>query len=358
MSRRGNNKDDDSDRPGLGLVVGAIVAVILIILVIFLIIKFSTRSSTPTPEHECVINADCPGAQVCTNGICITLPPPLACTFSPSRPVNVTVIFNALANTATISWSASPGAIKYKVYRRLADPGVSKVNFDEKIEVIVTTANFVGLDTGTHYFVVSACNECGDSDESAPALLAPSCSVLPPTPSAPLILTDTDLCGDAEQTEFVEITVDEATGAEPFNILTGNGQIGVNGFFAAFPSPGSPFTASLACTGSPVGYQVTHVTNGEIANLTSPTGPLTLGGTLDVIWQPIVGADEYAITLVAVDGFGSFMFVGGYAPGSDTSVTITTPSGTGLIFAEVIGYKFCDKSAISPIGFHIPPITT
>ena len=83
---------------------------------------------------------------------------------------------------------------------------------------------------------------------------------------------------------------------------------------------------------------------------------MTLESSLIVSWQPIRAAEEYAVTIVAVDSNGVDIFVGQYVPAGTTEVELETPYGALLVFATVHGYKICNKSNKSPIGFHIPPV--
>jgi hypothetical protein len=334
----------------LSVIVAIIVAVIVIALVIFMVIW---GTSGQKKKNECVLDADCGGGKVCRNGKCESAP---TCTAPPQKPSPVTVVYDREVGTATVSWGPVTGAMNYKLYRKLGDPSVSKSNYDERTVLYGTAHTYTNLETGTHYFAVTCGNECGDSDESSPAVLAPSCDVIPLTPGAPLITQTTDTCSNlTEPVEINALAHDEATGTNPFNLVRGNGQFGVDDYFAAFPSPTGDFSVALKCSGQPVSYNVTAISMADYAQLTYPTGPMALGATLPVTWETLLGAEEYAVTLVAVTVNGTYQYIGGTTSAPDTSLTVTTPDGSTLIFASVIGYRLCDKSSTSNAGFHIPP---
>jgi len=334
----------------LSVIVAVIVAVIVIALVIFLVIWGTSRSSQ---KSECVVDADCASGKLCKNAKCEDPP---SCTGAPAKPTPITVVYDRDAGNATVSWGPVGGAMNYKLYRKLGDPSVSKSNYDERIVLQGTAHTFTSLATGTHYFTVTSGNECGESDESSPVVLAPSCDVVPGTPSAPMITQDTDNCSDmTEPVELNSLAHDEATGSNPFNLVRGNGQFGIPEYFAAFPSPTGGFSVSLACTGQPVSYNVTALATADYANLTYPTDPMIVGATVPVTWEPLLGAEEYAVTLVCATANSTYIFVGGIVSAPQTSLIVQTPAGTTLVFASVIGYRLCDKSAASSAGFHIPP---
>jgi len=68
---------------------------------------------------------------MCLHGVC-TVPPtptptPTTCTAPPSTPNNVRVVYDALANTATVSWDSSQGATSYNVYRKFDDSQLGSI---------------------------------------------------------------------------------------------------------------------------------------------------------------------------------------------------------------------------------------
>ena len=347
------------ESPRSGLIIAIVVGVIILVLFITLAIWLANRRS----RAECVANADCATGQVCSNKHCVTpTPVPVAPNPNPQpgncvvpcAPLNVEVVYDRIARTASVTWSSSPGATSYLVYRKLNDPAVSPTNYDDVRTSLDSTEPYANLPVGTSYFTVVAVNACGKSLPSV-ADFAPSCSVLPLTPSAPMITSDVDNCLAPQASEAVLITVDEATGPRPIDIIEGNGQVQIDSYYVAFKAPLSPMTANLACTGLPVAFTVTHVSDAEEAVLLEPTGSITLGSSLTVKWQPIYGAEEYAVSIVAVDANGVDIFIGQYADSHINSVDLQVPNGSLLVFATVHGYRMCNKSNTSPTGFHIPP---
>lgn len=343
---------DPKGRPSMGVVVAIVVAVVVLALIIFIVIWGTSKTSV---KKQCSLDADCATGKVCRNGACENVP---SCTAPPSKPTPVTIVYDREIGNATVSWGPISGSANYKVYRKLGDPTVSKSNYDERVVLYGTAHTFTSLEPGTHYFAVTAGNECGDSDESSPVVLAPSCDVIPLTPTAPIITQADDFCSDlVEPLETNDIAHDEASGDNPFNLVRGNGQYGIDDYFGAFPSPTGDFTVSLKCSGQPVSYNVTAISVADYALLTYPTGPMVVGSSLPVTWDPLLGAEEYAVTLVCVTAGGNVIFVGGTTPAPNTSLSVATPVDTNLVFASVIGYRLCDKSSASNAGFHIPPVS-
>lgn len=336
--------------PGLGIAVGVIVGVIVLALIIFVVI-WTTRGGK-TKKPDCLVDADCASGQLCRNEKCVAAP---TCIAPPASPGGVNVVYDRNAGTATVSWVVSTGASVYTVYRKLNDPAVGKNNYDEKKSVSGTSQYFSSLAHGTHYFVVTASNDCGDSDESSPSLMAASCDVVPDKPGAPVISQTADHCSDPQMAEYNEIAHDEATGSNPFNIIKGNGQFGVSDYFAVFPSPTGNFEVALTCSESPVSYTATSVSVADYANLQYPTGPMTVGASVAVTWDPVLNAEEYAVVLVTVDSNGTFMFTGGTTTAPVTHLDVKTLAGSTLAYASVVGYRLCDKSAPSAAGYHITP---
>ena len=355
----------EAERPagsGLSMVVVVLIAIIMIVLVVFIIVWVSRRHRTRTPviTTGCTLNSQCATGQVCTNAVCVTptVPPTPVTPTLPGRPMNVQVVHDSDAGTAVVSWSPVSGATGYSVFRRLNDASVSKNNYDEKKDVGAnqTSVNFNGLPTGTHYFSVLATNAYGSGDESAPIVFAPICNVIPSTPSAPFITLDTDQCAAPQNVESVLISFADATGTRPINILKGNGQTGVDAYYTGFSVPTSPQRANLKCTGTMVSYTVTHVSDADQANLIVPSTATNLGTFLDCSWEPVVGAEEYSITLMCVNSAGVEIFVGGQVRAPTTSLRVTTPAGTLLTSAIVYAYKLCDKSPESAPNVHMTPV--
>lgn len=337
--------------PKLGVIVGIIVGVILVTLIIFVIV-WTTRGKK-SAKPECLIDTDCATGKICRNEKCVALP---TCTAPPAVPVSVQVVYNQLAGSATVSWGPSSGASSYKVFRKLNDPSVSKSNHDERRISYGTAENFSGLALGTHYFVVSSTNDCGDSDESAPVVLAPSCDVVPNTPSQPMISQLVDHCGDVQQAEYNMISHDEASGDRPFNILRGNGQFGVSNYFGVFESPSGDIEVGLACTGQPVSFTAESVSLADYATLIFPNQSMTVGSSLAVSWEPVLNAEEYAVMMITVDAHGTYMFTGGTTTSPVTNLNVSTLDGSILVYGSVIGYRLCDKSAQSAAAYHITPM--
>lgn len=334
------------------LVVIVIVAIIVVILVIFLVAWLTSRT-TPV-KLECTHDSDCGSGKLCRDAACVPAP---VCTAPPVKPGNVQAVYDRNAHTATLTWIGAAGATGYRVYRKLEDPAVSKNNYDE-VKVIgapTTSANFTALPVGTNYFVVSSVNTCGESDESAPEATVPSCAVVPTQPPAPSLILDTDECAGPGFAELVTINHIDATGPRPFNIFRGEGQIDIDSYYWFVEAPSMDPEVALACTGTPVAYEVIHVSNADYATLLNPTGPMIATASLTVSWTPVLNAEEYSVNLVYINANSMPIFIGGTVASPATSLTLDTPTGTQLVFAQVIGYRLCDKSLPSNPGYHITP---
>ena len=348
---------------GTTFVVGTVVAAIVVVLVIYVIIW---QVSRPRHHHHhpghCAVDSDCATGQTCNSGTCVNIP---VCTASPQVPQNVTISYNSTLHTATLTWTASAGATGYKVYQKLEDPSVGKLNYDVVSPTAATTITFTGLAVGTHYFVVTALNTCGESDESSPVVFSPACSAIPSQPPQPTVVSNTDNCSTPQADEMVDILIANATGTAPFNLVQSDVGCQANGvqkgglpyfLFDSSPSGGS-FPAWLECSGAPVAFTETFIADAQYANLLTPTGPIaSLGSTLAVSWQAVLGAEEYAVMMISIDTTGSAYFVGNTVTAPATSVTLNVAIGTQLVFGQVIGYKICDKSLPSNPGYHITPI--
>lgn len=340
---------------GTGFVVIAVTAAILVVLIIYLIVWLTTRpAKSSTPPPECVHDTDCPAGKVCHDATCVNIPP---CTAPPSTPQDVDIVYNAVLHNATLTWKAVSGATGYKVYQKLEDPSVGKTNHDMVTPSAGTTITFTALAVGTHYFVVTATNTCGESDISSPVVFSPACASVPSQPPQPMIVSNADNCLTPQGDEIVSILIGDASGPAPFNLVRGNGQKGGLPYFLFEASPsGGSFPAWLACSGAPVEFHLTFISDAQYAQLINPTGPMTLGSSLPVSWQAVLGAEEYAVMLVATDPSGSVYFIGDTVTSPATSKIIGTPIGTQLVWASVIGYKLCDVSPASNPAFHITPI--
>lgn len=352
-----------SRRGGTGFVVGTVVAAIVVVLIIYLVIWLVMQPRKRRNQlGHCEHNRDCPTGQICTNATCVNKP---ICIIPPPVPQNVTIAYNSTLHTATLTWSPSLGATEYKVYQKLEDPSVGKANNDAVNTTTGTTMTFTGLAVGTHYFVVTALSTCGESEESSPVVFSPACSSIPPQPPQPTVVSTADNCSTPQADEMVDIEIADATGPAPFNLVQsdvgcqpgGGVQKGGLPYFLFDSSPsGGSFPAWLQCSGAPVAFTETFIADAQYANLISPTGPIaSLGSTLNVSWQAVLGAEEYAVMLIATDSSGAVYFVGDTVEYPHTTTTINTPIGTQLVFAQVIGYKICDKSIPSNPGYHITP---
>jgi hypothetical protein len=117
-------------------------------------------------------------------------------TIGPVPPIPTNISASPGKNEVTIKWKIVSEATGYNMYWSTT-PGVSKTNFTGKITNITTNSyQLSGLTSGTtYYFVVSAKNESGESNESIEAIATP-----------PLLLQTNTLSVIGEK-HFYQVTV-------------------------------------------------------------------------------------------------------------------------------------------------------
>lgn len=327
----------------IGYLVGIIILIIVVVtLIVVIIVLLARRSKMIVPE--CKTNADCTGGKFCSSNVCVF------CIGPPPIPAQVAINNTPLSGTATISWSTSTGATSYNVYRKIGDPSVSKSNFHQKENTTSTTRTFTSLPTGTHYFVVTSVNQCGESDESIPVLLAPSCSSFPTTMVAPTVVQSLNDCGGLTNVETVDISFPDMSIPDGVYIVEGTGQDGsVSPYtYLVQGSSWGPATGiALKCGGVASTHTVTQIIDVENATITV-TGPVITGTSFNMTWNPNAGAEEAIVFVVGIDPVTSVPhFYGGYASGTANSLVVNTNNGDNLVFGIVLTYKKCNKSIAS-----------
>lgn len=278
------------------------------------------------------------------------------CTCEPEEPNNVNVVFDILGGTATISWNPVHHAKKYFIYRKFLDPTVGKSNYDEKVITKLTTYTFTGLTPGgAHYFVVTACNECGQSDESYPGTLVPICSYLPNQPQKPEVLTISNNCSGSPPAEIIDILFNDENLTNGGYIIQGNGQLGSTSdyFYLVEGSNFGPANnITQKCGGFNTSHTVIDIVSWTMANLNIPPPPPFTGTTFEMKWFPVPGAEEYAVWLVAADN-NFIYYYGGFASGTSNTLSLPVQSGLVPVYGLVVGYKLCDKSPVSCVENHV-----
>ena len=279
-----------------------------------------------------------------------TSTPPASCA-APPAPANVAATYDIPARTCVLTWSSVPKATRYRVYRKKEDPSVSKLNFEERIEVINLNYNFVNLEDGTHYFVVTAVNECGESVISVPAVFSPSCESSPPAPAAPNVTLSANKCFIAVPREEVEIDFPwETSFPGGAYIVNGNGQHGTaKNYVALVDRDGSPnglVDVVFECGSTETKNYLTYIRNVQNTTVTV-SDTENIGNSFLVKWAPIAGAEMYIVYAMGEDANGLKHHYGGYASGTDTSLTLATTAGDDIIEAKVRAFRICDLSELS-----------
>lgn len=336
-----------------GMKTSTIWIIVLIIAIVIIVIVFIVYAATRDTD-ECSIDSDC-SSGVCVDGSC------KSCGSPPSPPSSVTIIYDRIDGTATLYWVESiesRNTTSYCIYRSFEDPGVGKNSFDQVVKTVNRQYTFEDLEEGSHYFVVTAKNLCGESTESAPYKIAPSCGSVPPISSPPSVTQDSDLCTDPEQAEVIEIDYTDQSIPDGGYIITGNNQIGDVSNYFFLEEGGSPSSAVnfQKCNGVTSTHSVSYVTEWTDAELDMDEPDELTGTTFEMKWKLVTGAEEYAVWLVAIHPvLGIPYFYGGYAPGGSRSIHLDVQSGLEPVFGVVVGYKLCDKSNVSTATPHTTP---
>ncbi len=116
--------------------------------------------------------------------------------FTTAPPVPTNISATPGDKEVTIKWNAVSEATSYNIYWSI-NPGVSKTNFEGKfIDITTTSYSHTGLTSGTtYYYVVTAKNNYGESNESSEAKATP-----------PLLLQTNTISHDEEK-HFYEVSV-------------------------------------------------------------------------------------------------------------------------------------------------------
>jgi len=128
---------------------------------------------------------------------------------APIAPTSVTAI--AGNEKVNISWDAVAGATSYTIYWANSFSDVSTTNYEGKIEYITeTTYTHADLDNGcTYYYVVTALNDYGESDESEEVSATP----------AAILISAFDIDDEGWTAEGASIT-HEMSGGNPGGFLS------------------------------------------------------------------------------------------------------------------------------------------
>lgn len=353
-ARSGSRSSVQPPKPAsrAGFIIGIIIlAIIVIVLIIILIILLVRRRGLISPQ--CTANTDCPAGQFCSNNRCVS------CSAPPSTPSTVTITYDSDAGTATLNWAPSNTASSYNVYRKLGDPSVGVNNYTRREGTTATTKSFTSLENGTHYFVVTALNACGESAPSSPVRLAAVCSSRPAAMAAPIVTQTDDNC-ISDNIEIVEVEFDNENIDNGVYVIQGTGQHGTVGAYTylvpgEFHGPASDI--NLSCGGVSTNHNVMQITDVTEADITvTSDGPIVTGTSFKVTWNQVPGAERYIIFVVGVNGDSVPHYYGGFAEAHETALTIQTNEGDTLVFGIVLGFRICDASDVSASTEHITPL--
>lgn len=329
-----SESSEPAPRKQRGISIWTIIAIIVIVTILIIVIiltavrvssaKKKTTTTTPPATTSCSVLG---------------------------APGNVGVIYNSEDGTAAVSWSSVAGAIRYRVYRKLGDNTVNTANYDQRVDTLGTNFNFIDLAPGTHYFVVTSFNACGESTVSSPAVFSPSCGATLTAPAPPSVSFASDDCGLTNAVEAANITFSwETSFAGGTYILSGDGQHGLVDKYVividrdANPSGMAP--VSLRCGEFASQHYINYLKT--VQNATVSIGTATnIGSTFAINWTPIAGAEMYVIGLTSEDSDGNIHYSGGYASAQQTSIVLQTNAGDNVTEVKVRAFRVCDRSPIS-----------
>lgn len=172
---------------------------------------------------------------------------------------------------------------------------------------------------------------------------SPDCG--PPKPDAPLV---TKYAGSGVSTcpvaEFIDVNTTDQNIPGAVYIFTGTGQLGdVDNYMTFNSTPSYVGNIVLKCSASASQHRTAYITSVMGTSGVSPL-PAVSGTSANVSWDATEGADEYAVVVYGQYD-GRNLFYGGFT--SQTSISIPVQAGIPNQYAIVLGYKKCDKSALS-----------
>lgn len=247
---------------------------------------------------------------------------------APAVPANL--IATAANGPIVINWSASPGAISYKLKRATVNGG-PYTTITNIFDINYSDANVSG--GTTYYYVVSAVNPSGESANSTPANATASLTI----PSAPIGLNATS--GNAQ----VSLNWTASSGATNYNIKRST----VNGSgYVTITNRSTTFYADTGLANGATYYYVVSAQNslGESGNsaqvsaipFSSPATPVFTSGTF---------SDDSVLSLIGAPAQEL------YGVGLGSGVARTTANG--YVFAGFPGtnMSYGGSSAYSFTGF-------
>lgn len=330
----------------IGLIIGIVILAMVVIALLVAVIVLATRKTVA--KVQCSTNSDCNSGLLCSNNVCVSC-------ISPPGPPTISSV-SVVGTAVTLTWSAVNGASAYNIYGKLEDPSVGYGNNDQKQTVTVLSANFTNLTSGTHYYVVTAVNSCGESQPSSPSAIVPVCSSTPTAPAAPTVVQSSNDCAGATSSDIINVSFPDLSIPNGVYVVQGTGQKGSihNYFYLVQGNSWGPATGiHLGCGGVSTTHKVTRITNVQNAPLTV-SGSSLVGVNFNMTWNKVAGSEKYLVFLVGVNSTtGTPHFYGGYAAGTESSLLLDTNSGDTLVFGLVLGFRVCDQSPASALTTYI-----
>ncbi len=223
---------------------------------------------------------------------------------APSAPTNVTATPGN--GQVTISWDAVSGATSYNIYWAI-ESGVSKDTYDGNIEDITSTSyTHTVLTSGTtYYYVITAENSYGESDDSSEVSATPNAAGTAPSAPTSVIAT----AGDGQ----ITISWDSVSGATSYDIYwatySGVSKADYEGIIS---NATSPYTHTGLTNGTTYYYVVTaensygesddssEVSATPSGTGTAPSAPTSViatagDGQVTISWHNVSEAASYSI---------------------------------------------------------------
>ena len=249
-----------------------------------------------------------------------------------------------------LTWTASPGATTYNVYRGTTAGGEGTTPLATGVTTAAYTDSTVTNGT-TYYYTVAAVNSSGTSGYSNEANAVPTGGTLPSAP--------TGLTAAGGNTQVV-LNWTASTGATSYNVYRGTSSGGEGTTALATGVSGATYTDTGLTNGTTYYYKVTAVSSSGTsgysneANATpaaptapaAPTGLAATGGNAQVglSWTASAGATSYNVYQGTTSGGESTTALA-------TGITTTTYTNTGLTNGTTYYYEVKALNSVGASGY-------
>lgn len=95
------------------------------------------------------------------------------CTQKPNKPLESTFTMKSNNTTIRITWSQVPSATSYRLYLTGDDTNPTIQQFNQNVVTTNTSYNFTGIEGVTYKCILTAINQCGESDPTSVRQVTP-----------------------------------------------------------------------------------------------------------------------------------------------------------------------------------------